>query len=223
MHDTNERQFQRDDALTGVGLSVSILQSCLSYTYELLGAIDSALITKGASRLAEIVELANLSSMLGNLLRAGIAQAPGSVHSANGPHKYPDLLHSTDPDLNVEIKVALEDNNPKGHLAKPGYHLTCHYVLCREDGSFALGKENRGSVIRVWALRFGRLNESHFNLSNTAGDSGKTAVINARGISNLVPVYCDLQLCPYSRRGSRYKALQDIFGSGADQLFKKSQ
>ncbi len=67
-----------------------------------------------------MVELANLSSMIGNLLRTGVAKASNGVYKANGPHKHPDLLHSTDPSVNAEIKVALEDNQPKGHPCKTG-------------------------------------------------------------------------------------------------------
>lgn len=118
----------------------------MAFVYEILDVIDEALVHQGSDRLADIIELANLSSMIGNLLRAGVANASGGRFQNNGPHKHPDLLHASDPSLNVEIKVALEDNSPKGHLAKSGWHLTCHYVLCKEDGSFVPGPENRGNI-----------------------------------------------------------------------------
>jgi hypothetical protein len=106
----------------------------------------------------------------------------------------------------------LEGNNPKGHLAKEGWHLTARYVLCGPDGCFTSGKENRGVQLSIWELRFGYLKElEHFNLSNTPGDSGKTAVVNATGMKELVPVFCDFDRCPFSPRGRTYRALYEIF------------
>jgi hypothetical protein len=199
--------------LKATGLSTKVLDEAIKFVYDTLDAIDDALLNRGSERLANIVELANLSSMIGNLVRTGVAKASGGVFHANGPHKHPDLLHSSDESRNIEIKVALEDNQPKGHLAKPGWHLTCHYVLCSADGSFRCGVENRGCVPWIWLLRFGYLKESHFNLSNTEGDSGKTAVVNAQGMMNLEPVYFDPNLCPLpmSKRARKSKALFDDF------------
>src|SRR5581483_1632694 len=181
--------------LARTGLPDGALDQAVTFVYDTLDAIDDALLKRGSERLAEMVELANLSSMIGNLLRTGVAKASNGIYEANGPHKHPDLLHSKDPSLNVEIKVALEDNQPKGHLAKPGWHLTCHYVLCSPVGKFRRGVESRGCVPWIWLLRFGYLSSSHFNLSNTEGDSGKTAVVNAEGMRQLEPVFFDPKLC----------------------------
>jgi hypothetical protein len=194
------------------GLDADCAKGALAYVYDTLGAIDEALLGRGSPRLAQIVELANLSSMIGNLLRTGVAQASKGVFRSNGPHKHPDLLHRDDTTRNVEIKVALEDNQPKGHLAKPGWHLTCHYVLCDDKGAFTLGTDKRGTVPRVWMLRFGFLREEHFNISNTEGDSGKTAVVNAAGMAELKPIYFDSSRCSLSMT-SRSKKARAIFES----------
>ena len=77
----------------------------------------------------------------------------------------------------LEIKMALEDNKPKGHLAKPGFYLTCRYVLADTSGNFVRGVAQRGAVVWIWELRAGLLGMEHFNLSNTPGDSGKTEII----------------------------------------------
>jgi hypothetical protein len=200
--------------LTKTGLPAQTLDQAITFVYDTLDAIDEALLKRGSERLAEMVELANLSSMIGNLLRTGVAKASNGTYKANGPHKHPDLLHSTDSSLNVEIKVALEDNQPKGHLAKPGWHLTCHYVLCSPDGGFRCGVENRGCVPWIWLLRFGKLESSHFNLSNTEGDSGKTAVVNAEGMKRLEPVFFDPNLCalPITNRARKARAIFEAFG-----------
>lgn len=199
--------------LADAGLSAEILNRSLTFVYDTLDAIDEALMNRGSERLAEMVELANLSSMIGNLLRTGVAKESNGAFFSNGPHKHPDLLHSTNDAFNVEIKVALEDNNPKGHLAKPGWHLTCHYVLCTPSGEFTRGVEHRGTVPRAWLLRFGYLEEHHFNISNTAGDSGKTAVVNAAGMNCLEPVYFAPSLCavPVTSRARKAKHLFESF------------
>jgi len=206
--------FRSTGLMNAIGLTPDMLKAASDSVYNTLEAIDSALVDRGTDRLADIVELANLSSMLGNMLRAGIAQSSRGTYLSNGPHKHPDLLHRDNPDQNIEIKVALEDNQPKGHLAKPGIHLTCHYVLCDHLGSFTPGKEGRGNVVRVWMLRVGRLVESDFNISNTEGDSGKTAVVNAQGMAKLEPVYFDPACCPLpmTSRAKKSKAIFEAMG-----------
>lgn len=193
--------------LDGVGLSLKALEKSILYTYSILDAIDDKMVEQGESRLANLVELANLSAIVGNLVRGGIAKASRGRYKANAPHTYPDLL-AIDPDNeNLEIKIALETNSPKGHLVKPGLHLTIRYVLGHEDGSYIRGKENRGDVVWIWEMRVGHLRTEHFNVSNTRGDSGKTAVINADGMNAMVVVFCDLKKFPYSIKGPIYKKL----------------
>ena len=60
----------------------------------------------------------------------------------------------------------------------------------------------RGDVVWIWEVRFGHLSVKHFNVSNTAGDSGKTAVVNKAGMEQLEVVYVDPDLEP-SRRNYR--------------------
>jgi len=138
-------------------------------------------------------------------------KASGGLFAANAPHTYPDILGKGRGCSNIEIKVALETNKPKGHLIKSGPHLTVRYVLGREDGGFKRGKENRGNVAWIWEVRAGELKKSHFNFSNTDGDSGKTAVVNAAGMNTLGVVYCDLDRAPMSHAGRVYSALAALF------------
>ena len=209
-----EDHYQETLELRQVGLTSEILRSAVSFLNGTLDVMDEALLARGTGRIAELVELANLSSMIGNVFRSGIAKASEGLFVSNGPHKHPDLLNRSSPQSNVEIKVALEDNKPKGHLAKPGWHLTCHYVLCHHDGTFTAGTESRGVVARLWLLRFGYLREEDFNISNTPGDSGKTAVVNAKGMANLIPVYFNPPLCPLrmTKRATKARQIFECFG-----------
>ena len=123
--------FANVSALARVGLTPTALGSAVGYLYTTLDRIDETLVSMNEDRLARLVELANFSSMVGNLLRSGVSKHSNGVFRNNGPHKFPDLLNTASAEHNVEIKVALEDNNPKGHLAKEGWHLTAHYVFVR--------------------------------------------------------------------------------------------
>lgn len=192
-----------DPGLEAVGLTRHIVASGVSFVHRIIDSLDQTLVSAGETRLAEMVELANLSAIIGNLLRTGIANASNGRFVANGPHKYPDLLSNEAGVGDLEIKVALESNKPKGHLVKPGPHLICRYVLGSLDGGYSKGKENRGDVPWIWEIRAGVFSEEHFSVSNTEGDSGKTAVINADGFNQLQLVYCSLDHFPAGRRTLR--------------------
>ena len=89
-------------------------------------------------------------------------------------------------DHHVEIKVSLEKNAPKAHLAKEGLYLTFRYILGDIDGNLG---DVRGDVAWIWEVRFGYLRAEHFNVSSTDGDSGKTAVVNKSGMEQLKILY----------------------------------
>jgi len=199
--------------LTEFGFQASDISKAITYTHNTFDALDEALLARGQARMANMIELANLSAMIGNVFRSGIESSSGGRFEANGPHKYPDLIGKGQDCCDVEIKVALEKNNPKGHLVKPGPHLTVRYVLGTASGSF--NTEERGDVVWIWEVRVGRLQNEHFNFSNTKGDSGKTAVINAAGMKSLEPVYFDPKRCPYGHRSVHRKSLCAMFNSGS--------
>lgn len=180
------------------GLDVGMIAKGVEFAYKTLDLIDSKLLESGLCRLSRLVELANLSTIIGNLIAEGIVKASKSEFTRAGAHKYQDLRSTKAADKNVEIKVALEKNKPKGHLAKSGHYLTFRYVLTDEKRTPFVGE--RGDVVWIWEVRFGRLDVRHFNISNTQGDSGKTAVVNGEGMATLHLVYEDLELMP-KRRG----------------------
>ncbi len=202
-----------EGVLKSIGLNHEILRKAIKDTYLLLDQLDVTLEAAGVFPLSQTVELANLSSMIGNIFASEIAKHSGGLLRRNGPHKYPDLLSAgvcpIVPEL--ELKIALENNKPKGHLAKPGHYLTCRYVLCQPNGSLKIGKDQRGVKPYIWELRCGYLLVEHFNLSNTEGDSGKTAVVNAAGMAVLQVVYCDLERTPFSTKGKTYRSYQRLF------------
>ncbi|HEV7857220.1 MAG TPA: helix-turn-helix transcriptional regulator [Pyrinomonadaceae bacterium] len=194
-HLRNEEKLQSVTGLDGQAI-VRAIES----TYYTLDIIDEQLIARNSPPMAQLVELANLSSMLGNLLGAGLAESSNGLYKRNAPHTYPDLLPIKPEAVDLELKVALETNSPKGHLPKHGSYITFRYVLCGDDGLFIRGKNNRGKTAWIWEVRVGQLSIEDFSISNTAGDSGKTAVIKTGSFNNMSLIYFVPELLPYASR-----------------------
>ena len=91
-----------------VGLSPDAVRSAILDCYKTLDTIDQQLVAHGADPMARLVELANLSSMIGNLLGAGLAAASNGLYRRNRPHAYPDLIPQNADLRDLVIKVALE-------------------------------------------------------------------------------------------------------------------
>lgn len=191
---------QRGEVINDItGLDLDWVERAINETYARLDIIDERLIEAGSPPLARLVELANLSSMLGNILRSALASASGGLYASNEPHTYPDLLSQRTDSPDLEIKIALETNKPKGHLPKPGLHLTCRYVLGDRAGHYVRGKSQRGDVVWIWEIRLGELSHADFALSNTPGDSGKTAVIRTEALDRLECIFFSPTHNPYAR------------------------
>ena len=203
-----DEAFLDDKPLRNVGLSKEVLSNALEATYHVVDSIDATLTAGGVGHLCQVVERANLSSMLGNIIGAELAKHSGEVYIRNGPNKYPDLLPKNKKDSTtqdgsdgIEIKMALDNNAAKGHHPKPGNYLTIKYVTLDANGR-PVNKQNReeGRQPQVWEVRVGKLTNDCFNISNTDGDSGKTAVVNKKGKQNLIPVFHDRSVEPHSTR-----------------------
>ncbi|MDP9766631.1 helix-turn-helix domain-containing protein [Deinococcus enclensis] len=185
------------EALEAARLTPEGLCNAISYAHSVIDSIDLRLVEAGVEKLGGgMVELANYSSMIGNLMAAGLAKFSNGEYKQNGPHKYPDLLpDGVNPLDGIEIKMALENNKPKGHLAKAGLYITLRYVLTN-NGRYIQGKENRGDTASIWEVRLGHLLNEDFTISNTDGDSGKTAVVKAEALKRMKLVYFNRDYCP---------------------------
>jgi hypothetical protein len=188
----------------GAGLTSEEIVSGIRKAYSVLDTMDQALLEGFGVRLSGVVEGANFSSIIGNLLALGIVEASDGRFEQAGAHKYQDLRAVSHECQNIEIKIALERNDPKGHLAKAGWYLTCRYVFADADGNYAPGE--RHDVPRIWEIRLGELVEEDFSISNTAGDSGKTANISKTAQRGLTLVYFDPRYCPYAKGPDWYLA-----------------
>jgi transcriptional regulator with XRE-family HTH domain len=189
------------------GLTTEMLLSAIHNCYKTLDTIDAELIANNALPVANLVELANLSSMVGNLLGASLAETSDGLYRRNKPHTYPDLLPLRKEGKDLELKMALETNRPKGHLPKPGSYITFRYVLGNSKGRFNRGKEKRGDTVWIWEVKVGILKDSDFDVSNTSGDSGKTATIKTQTFNKMALVYFDRDMCPFAMRKDTYPGL----------------
>lgn len=197
--------FRNESALVqATGLTSAILRAAIEHCHQTLDTIDFQLELHGAKPIGKLVELANLSSMIGNIVAEGVAANSGGLYDRNTPHTYPDLLPQKTPAIPLEVKIALETNRPKGHLPKPGTYLTFRYVLCDKEGAFMRGKEHRGETAYIWEAKAGALTKEDFDLSNTSGDSGKTAVVKTVSFDRMALVYFNPALMPYGKSREGY-------------------
>lgn len=202
----NQKKFKEITGMESENL-LDAINSC----YQTLDIIDEQLMDKESLPIAQLVELANLSSMIGNMLGGGLADNSNGLYVRNQPHTYPDLLPIGVGAVDLELKVALEKNRPKGHLPKAGTYITFRYVLGNKTGSYVKGKEHRGDTVWIWEVKVGKLSVEDFDCSNTAGDSGKTAVIKTKVHNEMSLVYYAPELLPYKRgENDRYPGLNPI-------------
>lgn len=204
---TPSRSYLRneDKLIQTIGIDGATLLGAIDSCYQTLDTIDEQLTAKGALPIAHLVELANLSSMVGNMVGGGIADHSNGLYARNKPHTYPDLLPQSPPAVNLELKMALETNKPKGHLPKAGTYITFRYILGDKQGNFIRGKENRGDTVWIWEVKVGHLTEDDFSCSNTEGDSGKTAVIKTDIFNEMHLVYYVPGHLPYANKaGGKY-------------------
>ena len=183
------------------GITSDMLTKAIHGCYHILDTIDRELVGRGAPPIAKLVELANLSSMVGNMIGGVLADSSEGLYKRNKPHHYPDLIPLRPGGMELELKMALETNRPKGHLPKAGNYITVRYVLGDNLANYVRGKESRGDTVWIWEIKTGTVGIDDFDISNTEGDSGKTAVIKNAVFNAMSVAYYDPVFCPYARRG----------------------
>lgn len=198
----NEKELEDFTGVNGDCL-LQAIQNC----YHTLDTIDGQLMASDSPPISRLVELANLSSMVGNLIGAAFANSSNGLYERNKPHHYPDLLPKDSGGIELELKMALETNRPKGHLPKPGNYITFRYVLGDRYGNFKRGVSHRGDTVWIWEVKIGSLKESDFDVSDTSGDSGKTANIKNTVFHNMKVVYFDPEFLPYAGKSGEYPGI----------------
>jgi len=66
------------------------------------------------------------------------------------------------------------------------------------------GKDQRGATVWFWEVRIGVIRAEDFSISNTDGDSGKTAVVRTAVFNAMNLVFFDPKYCPHPMRNDTY-------------------
>jgi transcriptional regulator with XRE-family HTH domain len=183
-------------ALTG--LTAGAVGRAIELAYGKLDLIDEQMRKAGSPPLARLVELADLSPLVANLLSASLAEASGGLYVQNGPDHSPSLLplHHGLPE--IEVAAALETNRPAGGGATTGTYLTFRFVLADRDGTFTRGKDSRGDTVAVWEARFGELGDDAFHVTGTKNGGG-SARLKKEALDEMELIYYDPELLPYAK------------------------
>ena len=196
----NERYvIEGADIMEELPFDGSAILMGVEQAYENLDTIDFALQRRGLGPLAEqFDEYATLSTVIGEFFASGVAEASDGVYQVNAGN-FPDLVGTrTRGDVpGIEVKMAMETNQPKGHLPKTGMYIVVRYVLAERDKTYERGE--RTDTAWIWEVRMGTMEEEQFNESDTEGDSGKTATFSAQALWDFDCVYLDPHLIPYAR------------------------
>lgn len=196
------KYFYETKQTVDANINVDLIFNAVQHIYNIYDILDQQIYIGCGYHFADIVDTTDISTLMGNLLAFGMVDNSDGLFKLNKPKKFPDLL-SQDLDVpDIEIKVTLENNKPKGHLPKSGYYLICRYVLCDENGKY---DGNRGYIPSIYQIRFGSINDLNFNIRSTTGDSGKTASVNWRGMMKLKVIYEDGSILPTVSKQRRYK------------------
>lgn len=200
---SEEYIIENSDILNDLPIDGSAILMGIEQVYENLDTIDLAFQRQELEPIAEqFDEFSALSTVIGEFFASGVAEASDGIYEVNAGD-FPDLI-STGKKSDVpgiEVKVAMEDNQPKGHLPKTGAYIAVRYVLAERDKSYERGERN--DTPWIWEVRIGEMEEEQFNESDTEGDSGKTATFSADALWAFDCVYFDPDLLPYT--SSYYK------------------
>lgn len=178
--------------LSQTDLKNTTIFDSVNFALKKINDINKAIKKDGGGTLFENVELANISSMLGNFIALGV-EKNSREYRKNIPHTFPDLLNKKSKEKNIEIKVSHGKNLPKGHLPKEGFYLITRYSLINNKN--IISRED-SEKIGIYEIRIGYLKVSDFNISSTENDSGKTASIKTDSLENMELIYHDTRFDP---------------------------
>ena len=205
---TYEERFVKKESFLKIPndafVNKDIIRKSVLHCYSTIDSIDENLRLNGAPSLSELIERANLSSFIGNILGTGYEKNSDGIYMRNKPNSFPDLIPCNKNYTGIEIKTAYNRNCPKGHLPKEGYYLIYRYDLTDENGQKNTGEESNWKTVTIWEIRFGFVSTDGFCFSNTKKDSGKTASINISSLNKLPVLYFDPYISPYQKTREIY-------------------
>ena len=183
------------------GLTAAAIARAVEIAYRKLDLIDEQMRASGSRPIVELIDIAELSSLMGNLLSAAVARASNGLYVQNGPDHSPNLLPVRQGLPELEVATALETERPTGAARKAGLHLVLRYVLADRSGAYTRGADSRGDTVAVWEIRFGNLSEG--DCISSARANGR-AQLKKAALERMELVYYDPALLPYARATGVY-------------------
>jgi transcriptional regulator with XRE-family HTH domain len=185
------------------GLTGGMVTRAIELAYRKLDLVDEQIRGSGSRSIVALVGDPDLSSLLANLLSAGIARASNGLYVQSGPDHSSNLLPLRQGLPELDVAAALETNRPAPAELKAGAYLIFRYVLAERDGTFTRGKDSRGDTAAVWEARFGELREDDFHARGTRATGGSSQ-LKKEALDGMELVYYDPALLPYARPTGAY-------------------
>jgi transcriptional regulator with XRE-family HTH domain len=182
------------------GLTAATVARAVEIAYRKLDLIDEQMRASGSRPLVELIELPELSALMGNLLSAAVARASNGLYVQNGPDHSPNLLPVRQGLPELEVVTAPETERPAGGMRKAGLHLVIRYVLADRTGAYTRG--SRGDTVAVWEIRFGELGDADY--TGGARPTNGRARLKREALDRMELVYYDPALLPYARATGVY-------------------
>ncbi|MGH3039596.1 MAG: helix-turn-helix domain-containing protein [Gaiellaceae bacterium] len=197
-HLRESSQLTATTALTG-----GMVTRAIDLAYRKLDLVDEQIRGSGSHSIVALVEDPDLSSLVANLLSAGIARASNGLYVQSGPDHSSSLLPLRQGLPELDVAAALETNRPAPVEPRAGLYVIGRYVLAERDGTFTRGKESRGDTAAVWEVRFGELREYDFHARSTRAAGGGRQ-LKKEALDRMELVYYDPELLPYARPTGAY-------------------
>jgi transcriptional regulator with XRE-family HTH domain len=183
------------------GLTAATVARAVEVAYRKLDLIDEQMRASGSRPIVALIDLPELSSLMGNLLSAAVARASNGLYVQNGPDHSPNLLPVRQGLPELEVATALETERPTGAARNAGLHLVLRYVLADRSGAYTRGEDSRGDTVAVWEIRFGDLTEADYTGSARANGRAR---LKKEALDRMELVYYDPALLPYARATGVY-------------------
>jgi transcriptional regulator with XRE-family HTH domain len=185
------------------GLTGGTVVRAVEIAYRKLDLIDEQMRASGSRPIAGLVDLPDLTELVGDVLGAGLARASNGLYVQNGSEHSPPLqpLQHGLPEL--QLAAALETDRPAGPTETAGTCLVFRYVLADRSGAFTRGQDSRGDTVAVWEIRFGALGQEDFHVTGTRAGA-RTARLRRDALDRMELVYYDTALLPYAKATGDY-------------------
>lgn len=113
MRKFEEKFLRLDNFNSSMLVSPEIIRGCISHLYTTLDIIDENLSDNGSDKFSLLVEKANLSSVVGNILGSGVVKYSNNRYYRNEPNTFRICYRQIVEIGELRLKLLLEEMLPK--------------------------------------------------------------------------------------------------------------